>query len=472
QVNQPSALCVPQILTPLIGNVWKEGDVTISVNAKIVTAHLQAGALSSTLKGLDANEFPIVEPPDNLTQIATLEFTRDELHEMIARVIPFAATDESRPILTGIHLTADKKGQDSATVKLAAADGFRLAELSQRDILAKFTDAKPPKNWKHALDVIVPARVFVEAEKLAPGDDSEVQTIGITFFVYVAKDQKDKNGETDGSGVAYVDTPQGGMMCQLLAGAYPDVSKIIKTTAELKTIPLPPLQTLNALAGARLFAADSLNTVTLMYTDQRILVKAFSVESGNYARVVRLPLDVYDQVASPKITLPEDGLKMAFNVRYLGEIIRTVAFQDGESPVLMQVSIPSAPMYMNTRNYKTVLMPMNVNDGEDSKVVTQPVSTATPANESSTPEQSAIDARFAPDAATLNDAAMDAERALASVASDPDPANLQDLAAEQMLEQTDPPAEPKIYTVICPCGTQLEIVEGSEEICPNCERIL
>lgn len=49
----------------------------------------------------------------------------DNIADLLKMVAPFAATDETRPVLTGVEVVANEK-----TVTLTASDGFRLARVS------------------------------------------------------------------------------------------------------------------------------------------------------------------------------------------------------------------------------------------------------------------------------------------------------------------------------------------------------
>src|SRR5439155_19951918 len=114
------------------------------------TVHIKSGPYEANIKGMDAEEFPIIpQIPDK----PTTRMGQATLRRMIGEVAFVAATDDSRPVLTGVLTTLAGE-----MVTMAAADPYRLsgghARLSDR--------ADPP------IEVIIPAKCLSEAARLLP----------------------------------------------------------------------------------------------------------------------------------------------------------------------------------------------------------------------------------------------------------------------------------------------------------------
>ena len=94
------------------------------MNAKTQTLTIKTGTATANLKGIDADEFPVipgvvVPAPD---QAVTIDLPTANLAGLIERAAVAASSDESRPTLTGIETTF-APGQ----LQLAATDGYRLS---------------------------------------------------------------------------------------------------------------------------------------------------------------------------------------------------------------------------------------------------------------------------------------------------------------------------------------------------------
>ena len=92
--------------------------------------NISSGRSKATINGIDAEEFPPI--PTVLDGIRAV-INAGVLKKAISRVAFAAATEESRPVLTGVELKIE--GNDFS---LAAADGFRLAV--QKDKLTEPID--------------------------------------------------------------------------------------------------------------------------------------------------------------------------------------------------------------------------------------------------------------------------------------------------------------------------------------------
>src|SRR4026209_1628824 len=107
------------------------------------TLHLKAGPFESHLKGIDADEFPSIQATG---ERPTTRIAQNVLKRALEETAFAAATDEARPILTGVLCRFD-----GDTVTLAAADNYRIA-VKTIPILDPVGDTS----------VVVPARALNE----------------------------------------------------------------------------------------------------------------------------------------------------------------------------------------------------------------------------------------------------------------------------------------------------------------------
>ena len=124
--------------------------------------HLKSGPYEANIKGMDAEEFPIIpQIPDK----PTTRMSQATLRRMIGEVAFVAATDDSRPVLTGVLTTFSDD-----LVTMAAADPYRLSVRH-----ARLLDRVDP-----AIEVIIPAKSLFEVARILEDTDEATVDILVT----------------------------------------------------------------------------------------------------------------------------------------------------------------------------------------------------------------------------------------------------------------------------------------------------
>ncbi len=131
---------------------------TVSVILEEETLHVSCGGFKATFPVVAAAEFPPAPP---LEEKATGSVDKETLDKALGAVLFAAATDEGRPILTGVKIVGE--GDE---VRLVATDGYRLSV--KRVTLAA----------QKLSGVIIPARALSEVVKLVL-EDKEEKTIRV-----------------------------------------------------------------------------------------------------------------------------------------------------------------------------------------------------------------------------------------------------------------------------------------------------
>src|SRR6267142_839415 len=117
--NLEGGITVPAKLFIDFVNSLPPGNVDLSLNVRTKTVHLKSGPYEANIKGMDAEEFPIIpQIPDK----PTTRMAQGTLRRMIGEVAFVAATDDSRPVLTGVLTTFAGE-----MITMAAADPYRLS---------------------------------------------------------------------------------------------------------------------------------------------------------------------------------------------------------------------------------------------------------------------------------------------------------------------------------------------------------
>ena len=104
------------------------GDMVFN-NVENLVLKIECGRFSANFKGIRVDDYPPI-PTVKEGALPLLTIPPDMLRQGLEQVAFAAATDESRPVLTGVLLRPELGSEDEGEgdlVTLAAADGFRLA---------------------------------------------------------------------------------------------------------------------------------------------------------------------------------------------------------------------------------------------------------------------------------------------------------------------------------------------------------
>lgn len=275
QIAQDGQVVLPgRLFTELVRKL-PGGDVDIGVNEKLI-ASIQCQNSRTTLSGMSAVDFPPVKP---IEEGNTLSLPQKNLKEMIGKVNFAIATDESRQILTGCLLEVT---QDEA--RLVGLDGFRLA-------LQRIHGNFLLPQGKDVMEAIIPGRVLGEMGKILPDDEEPA------VFTMDRTHLKVTFGKTE-------------LTTVLLAGEYINYKQILpndwQTRVQVNRDALS-----NAIERASLMAREGKNNLIRMHIDGSTMVITSNAELGEVLEELDILLD-------------GKGLDIAFNARYIGDVIKNI----------------------------------------------------------------------------------------------------------------------------------------------------
>jgi len=316
-VEEEGAITVPaRLLTDFVASLPNE-KIDLGVSGRAKQLHLQCARNEATIAGMDAADFP---PVPSVAEGLTLSLAPGVLRRAITQVQFAAATDDTRPVLTGIHTLAEGN-----VLTLAAADGFRLAvhhlPLDQ-DVAEK-------------VEVIIPARALREIERLLGEDDEPVE-----MAINAARSQVLFRLKT----VEVVAT--------LIQGTFPNYSQLIPQSYASRA-EIDMKQFLQETRIAAIFARDGAGIVRLQ------------IEPGEGEKAVgKLTIsaraeEIGDHRGDMDVKLEGEASKIAFNSRYLQDVLSVLETQQ----VVLETTNPSSPGVirpLGDERYVHVVMPMFV----------------------------------------------------------------------------------------------------------------
>lgn len=293
------------------------GDVQMALKPGTRTMHLRCGRFEANINGMDAADFPAVP---SVSEGTRCRISAKVLRTAIGQVAFAAATDETRPVLSGVLLTVSG---DELT--LAAADGFRLAVRTVPLL----------EGLEAPLSVIVPARALIELARILPDVDDPVEI-----------------GATPNQNQVMFQYPGLMLVSRLIEGQFPDYQRIIPQKYQTRIV-LPVADFLQATRTAAVFSRDNSNIVRIVATPSgdelspgRVDVLASSAEMG-------------DNSGQLDGSVEGEETQIAFNVRYLRDALEAVS--SGE--VALEITGPTSPGLLkpvSTPGHLHVIMPMHV----------------------------------------------------------------------------------------------------------------
>ncbi len=316
KVEEEGAITVPaRTFSDLVGTLPRE-PILLQTDERTVTLHVTCGPTASKIKGIGAEEFP--EGP-NLQPDGGLMLPVDTLREVIGQVAFAAATDDTRPVLTGILVQ-----MDGDALNMVASDGFRLALRS----VEMSGEIEQPVN------LIVPARALVELARICGDQEGDAEIV-------VSPDRAQvlfHMGDVD-------------LVSQLIDGKYPDYSAIIPTDYATRVV-IGTAEFLQACKRADIFAREAANTVRLHITPGgggepgRMVITATSQETGENQGVLTAAVE-------------GEEIEIGFNVRYLMDALNVISTEQ----VALETRAPERPGVIRPvggEDFVYVLMPIQL----------------------------------------------------------------------------------------------------------------
>ena len=276
KIDEDGATTVPaKLLTDLVNSLPAGDRVDLEVAAGD-TLHVKAGRFQTHIKGIDADEFPAIQTAGDRP---TTRIAQNVLRRALAETAFAAASDEARPILTGV--LARFEGDQ---LTLAAADNYRIAVKT-----VPILDAVPETS------VVIPARALNELARVLADVDDPVEVV-------LAAARNQVLFHLDG-----VD-----LVSRLIDGQFPNYQQVMPQAHATRAI-IDREELLRAVRPAALIAHESANIV-------KLLVGA----DGEAGITVSANAEVGDHVGQVEAAVEGDGTTIAFNARYLNDVLTNV----------------------------------------------------------------------------------------------------------------------------------------------------
>ena len=316
EIGESGSLTLPsRLLSDFVASL-PHSPIEMTLAERSRQVHLSCARNEASIGGMDPEDFP---PIPLVADVSPVRIPAAGLRLALSQVVFAAATDDSRPVLTGVQLVMSDK-----QVVLAAADGFRLSVHTLE--LPEETEDRT---------AIVPARALGELLRLLPEAGDE--PVSVTFNTAGTQAQFDLGHAT--------------LIAQLVQGTFPNYEQLIPPSYSTRTeVQVDEFKRETRIAS--IFARDGSGIVRIIATagkrgeTGRLLISARAEEIGTNEG----ELDVL---------VTGEEAKIAFNGRYLTDVLDVI----GTDRVAIETSSPSSPGVfrpVGDDSFVHVVMPMFV----------------------------------------------------------------------------------------------------------------
>lgn len=280
QVDEGGSLTLPaKLLGDIVSRLPNEDiDISEDDDEPVITLSCSAGRYQ--VRGLSAEDYPNLP---ELESTDVVKISADALVEGLKGALFATSSDETKQVLTGVHLTSSEE-----SLEFAATDGHRLAVVNTIDDTGAST---PDLKMK----VTIPGKALRELERILqayPSSEPVAFQLDDTQAVFDLGRQR--------------------ITTRLLEGQYPNYKQLIPSQFE-RQLTLDRKQFVSSLERIAVIADQRNNIVKLSVSNEQqslaLSVEAQEVGSG----LENLPAQVTGE-----------DLDIAFNVRYLLEGLKAL----------------------------------------------------------------------------------------------------------------------------------------------------
>ncbi|MBM4409296.1 MAG: DNA polymerase III subunit beta [Chloroflexi bacterium] len=279
KIDTDGAITVPaRLITDLVNSLPSGDKVDLDLQGATML-RIRSSLGETHIKGIDAEDFPAIPTAGDRP---TSRIAQGVLRRALEETAFAAATDEARPILTGVLARFE-----GATVTLAAADNYRIA-VKTVPLLDPVEDTS----------IVVPARSLTELSRVLADSDMPVDIV-----LAPARNQILFHLES-------ID-----LVSRLIDGQFPNYQTVLPKGHATRAV-MDRDDLLTAVKLAALIAGTSANIVKLQ-------VGGAEGDAGT-GLTVTANAEVGDNEGRVEASVEGDGTTIAFNARYLTDVLQNV----------------------------------------------------------------------------------------------------------------------------------------------------
>ena len=286
-IESSGAITLPaKLFGEIISKLSSDSPLILTSDDSSQQVELTSKSGSYQVNGMLADDFPELPLVESGT---SLKLNPVLLSNSIKSTLFASSTDEGKQLLTGVNLTFDGYGFESA-----ATDGHRLAILNLNNILSYSEDEQSLPNIDK-FSITLPSKCLREVEKfLSTCDISQP----INFFI-------------DKGQVVFISVEEI-ITIRALEGSYPNYAQLLPSSFS------------NELEFDRKDFIASLERIAVLADQHNNVIKITTDSSSNLIKISTDAQDIGTGSESLSVSFKGESFQIAFNVRYLLDGLKVI----------------------------------------------------------------------------------------------------------------------------------------------------
>ena len=322
-IENSGAITLPaKLFGEIVSKFSNDAPLVLSSDDSTQQVELTSNSGSYQVKGMSADDFPELPLVESGT---SLKLNPLSLSSAIKSTLFASSTDDAKQLLTGVNLTFDGYGLESA-----ATDGHRLAILNLNNIISESNDKTISTNIEK-FSITLPSKSLREIEKFLSTCD-----INEPINLFIDKGQ-----------VVFISFDEI-ITIRALEGSYPNYSQLL------------PEAFSNVLEFDRKQFIASLERIAVLADQHNNVIK---ITTDNSAKLIKITTDAQDVGAGSEtlpVTFNGESFQIAFNVRYLLDGLKII----DSNLIKLSCNAPTTPAVFSPINsdvnFTYLVMPIQI----------------------------------------------------------------------------------------------------------------
>ena len=322
-VEKSGAITLPaKIFGEIVSKLSNDSPLVLTSDETCQQIELTSKSGTYQVRGMPSDDFPDLPLVESGT---SLKLNPLLLSSAIKSTLFASSTDEAKQLLTGVNLTFDGYGIESA-----ATDGHRLAVLNLSNILSETNEINDSSNI-NKFSITLPSKSLREVEKFLSACDISQP---INFFI-------------DKGQVVFISLDEI-ITIRALDGSYPNYTQLLPDTFS------------NVLEFDRKEFIASLERVAVLADQHNNVIK---ITTDSEAKLIKISTDAQDigtGFESLPVSFKGESFQIAFNVRYLLDGLKVIE----SNLIKLSCNAPTTPAVFspvnNDVNFTYLVMPIQI----------------------------------------------------------------------------------------------------------------
>ncbi len=322
-IEDSGAITLPaKLFGEIVSKLSNDSPLVLTSDETSQQVQLTSKSGTYQVRGMLADDFPDLPLVESGT---SLRLNPLLLSNAIKSTLFASSADDAKQLLTGINLTFDGYGIESA-----ATDGHRLAVLNLNNILSESENENKPLDFDK-FSITLPSKSLREFEKFLSACDISKP---INFFI-------------DKGQVVFISVDEI-ITIRALEGSYPNYSQLL------------PESFSNVLEFDRKEFIASLERVAVLADQHNNVIKITTDSSAKLIKISTDAQDIGTAFESLPVSFTGESFQIAFNVRYLLDGLKVI----DSTLIKLSCNAPTTPAVFTPINsdvkFTYLVMPIQI----------------------------------------------------------------------------------------------------------------